>query len=92
MIKIQTVRKDSIGVSVVILQALLRGMQYTGADGKPIEIDGRAGDNTVFAIREFQRKQIAYGAPECGSDGKPDGHFGPACWARLLGIDINAEH
>lgn len=90
MIKIQTVKRGSIGTSVIILQSLLRGMQYTGADGKPLDIDGRAGADTITAVREFQRRQIAYGAPECGTNGQPDGRFGPACWARLLGIDINA--
>ena len=73
------------GLSVFILQSMLRGLQYTGADGKPIDIDGSAGTNTVYAINQFQKTQIAYGF-DCGTNGKPDGVFGKKCWNRLLGV------
>lgn len=89
MIKLTTVKKGSMGVSVVVLQSLFRGMQYIGADGKPLEIDGRCGENTVHAINTFQTVQRAYGY-ECGTNGKNDGSFGKKCWERLLGVTINA--
>ena len=85
MIEFDTVVNGSEGRSVCILQAMLRGMQYTGADGKPIDIDGHAGTNTVFAIDTFQTVQRAYGY-ECGTNGRNDHKFGPACWRRLLGV------
>ena len=78
----EPVTRGSSGISVFILQALLRALQYTGADGQPIEVDGNAGDNTVFAINKFQEIQRAYGY-ECGTDGENDGVFGMACWERL---------
>ena len=76
-----------MGASVAILQTVFRCLQYVGADGKPIEIDGRCGPDTVYAINHFQTIQRAYGY-ECGTNGKNDGSFGPACWRRLLGEDV----
>ena len=81
----QTVKLNSAGISVYILQAMLRGMQLTGADNKPLEIDGYAGENTIHAINEFQKMQIAYGY-DCGTNNKPDSIFGEKCWNRLLGV------
>ena len=85
MYNFQTVKKGSSGISVYVLQALLRGLQYTGADGKPINIDGNASTNTVYAINQFQKTQIAYGF-DCGTNGKPDGIFGKKSWQRILGV------
>ena len=85
MYKPTDVYLGSTGLSVFILQAMLRGLQLVGKDGKPIEIDGNAGTNTIFAINEFQKLQIAYGY-DCGTNGKPDSVFGAKCWSRLLGV------
>lgn len=85
MIEFETVKKGSTGQSVVVLQSMFRALQYLGEDGKLIEIDGHAGNNTVYAINGFQTIQRACGY-ECGTDGHNDGHFGKACWKRLLGI------
>lgn len=79
-----TVKSGSKGTDVYILQALLRGMQYLGADGKPLDVDGTAGTNTVYAINTFQTVQRAFGC-ECGTNGKNDSSFGSACWKRILG-------
>ena len=79
-----TIKRGSTGTDVVVLQCVLRMLQYVGKDGKPIEIDGKCGINTVFAINTFQTVQRAYGF-ECGNNGKNDGTFGEACWKRLLG-------
>ena len=85
MNKFDTVKYNSRGRSVYILQSLLRALQYTGADGLPIIVDGYAGENTVYAINQFQKTQIAYGF-DCGTNGKPDGIFGKKCWFRILGV------
>lgn len=85
MIKFETVKLGKTGRSVYILQSLFRGLQLTGADGKPIDIDGEAGTNTVYAINQFQKTQIAYGF-DSGTNGKPDGVFGKKCWNRILGV------
>ena len=85
MFKPSNVSFGTSGLSVYILQSLLRGLQYVGKDNKPIEIDGCAGENTVFAINQFQRTQISYGF-DCGTNNKPDGIFGQKCWQRILGL------
>lgn len=85
MIKFETVKKGSKGQCVSILQAILRCMQYTGADGKPLEVTGTCNNNTVYAINKFQEAQRAYGV-ELGTNGKNDGSFGPKSWNRLLGV------
>lgn len=86
MRKFSTVRKSSYGTDVTVLQSMLRALQYTGADGKALDITGVCDDHTVKAINDFQTKQRAYGY-ECGTNGKNDSSFGPACWKRLLGVD-----
>lgn len=78
----ETVTLGSSGPSVYICQALLRALQYLGKDGNPIEVDGNAGENTIYAINRFQSVQRAYGY-ECGSNGKNDSTFGPSCWQRV---------
>ena len=85
MYEFKDVYLGSSGLSVFILQSLLRGLQYTGRDGKPIEIDGDAGINTIYAVNQFQTTQISYGY-DCGTNGKPDSVFGKKCWARILGV------
>lgn len=82
-----TVKKGSKGVSVVVLQTVLRLLGFLGSDGKPLEIDGDAGDNTVFAINTFQTVMRAYGY-EVGTNGQNDGEFGEKCWKCLLGGDF----
>lgn len=79
------VRLGSTGTDVYILQAMLRALQYCGADKKPIDITGKCDANTVYAINTFQTIQRAYGV-ECGTNGKNDGSFGSKCWKRLLGV------
>lgn len=79
-----SIKKGSKGTDVYILQSMLRGLQYLGADGKPLEIDGLCGDNLVHAINTFQTTQRAYGV-ECGTNGKNDSTFGNKCWKLLLG-------
>lgn len=85
MKKFSTVKEGSTGTDVYICQSLLRALQYVGADHKALDVDGKCGKNTVFAINAFQTQQRAYGY-ECGSNGQNDGHFGTACWKRILGV------
>lgn len=85
MFKPATVKYGTKGTSVYILQAMLRALQYIGADGKPIDIDGIAGKNTVHAIKSFQRTQLAYGY-DCSNNGQSEGIFDASCWNRLLGV------
>lgn len=81
------VKLNSEGVSVYVLQTVLRLLCYRGADGLPLEIDGVSGENTVFAIDTFQTTMRAYGY-EVGTNGENDGVFGDKCWTCLLGGDF----
>lgn len=78
---------DSEGVSVYVLQTVLRMLLFKGADGLPLTIDGKSGDNTVYAINSFQSTMRSYGY-EVGTNGQNDGVFGDKCWKCLLGGDF----
>lgn len=85
MRKFSTVKMGSYGTAVTVLQSMLRALQYRGADGKALDITGVCDKDLVYAINTFQEIQRAYGV-ECGTNGKNDSSFGPACWKRLLGV------
>ena len=80
----EQVEINESGYSVYMCQLALRMLGYLGSDGKPLSIDGDCGTKTVYAINMFQKTMIAYGY-DVGTDGKPDGQFGPKCW-HLLGV------
>lgn len=74
-----SVKNGTKGIDVLVLQSVFRCMEYVGKDGKPIEVDGVSGTNTVYAINTFKKLQKAYGA-NCG---EPDGVFTRECWERI---------
>lgn len=86
MKKFADIKKGSQGTDVYIMQAMLRALQYCGKDGKPIDVDGYCGDNTVSAIQSFEAHQRAFGVEVSSVKGKNDGVFGQKCWKRLLGF------
>lgn len=77
---------NSKGTHVVALQAVLRSQGFVGQDGKPLSIDGHAGDNTIFAINAYQKMLRAYDI-ECGTNGHNDSSCGSKMWECLLGGD-----
>lgn len=82
----KTVFLNSKGTDVVALQAILRSQGFVGQDGKPLSIDGHAGNNTIFAINTYQKLLRAYDI-ECGTNGHNDSSCGPKMWECLLGGD-----
>lgn len=82
----KTVILNSKGTDVVALQAILRSQGFVGQDGKPLSIDGHAGDNTIFAINAYQKVLRAYDI-ECGTNGHNDSSCGSKMWECLLGGD-----
>ena len=82
----KTVILNSKGSHVVALQAILRSQGFVEQDGKPLSIDGHAGDNTIFAINAYQKMLRAYDI-ECGTNGHNDSSCGPKMWECLLGGD-----
>lgn len=77
---------NSKGTDVVALQSILRSQGFVGQDGKPLSIDGHAGNNTIFAINSYQKMLRAYDI-ECGTNGHNDSSCGPKMWECLLGGD-----
>lgn len=73
---VETVRRGSENASVHLLQNLLRGRDYYGADGRPLVLDGDFGGNTDHALRNFQQ---LYGL-------EVDGVAGGQTWKKILGV------
>ena len=76
MFEVDTVKKGTEGADTLLCQKLLSIDGYKGADGKKLELDSSCGDNTVYAIKSFQKKN--------GLD--QDGSCGQKTWAKLLGV------
>ena len=52
---VNEVRKGDTGKSVALMQKCLRGLNYTGKNGKLVVVDADAGPNTIFALKTFQQ-------------------------------------
>ena len=73
-IELLQLSKGSYGAQVKTAQRILKDLGYTGANGRPIFVDGDFGNNVDFAVREFQRyKGLA-----------ADGIIGKNTWEALL--------
>lgn len=79
--KFSTVKRGSRGNDVITLQAIFRAYGQLGSNGKVIEVDGIAGDNTVYAINAVRKSAKAYGMKITGKDGE----FDSSCWQAVLG-------
>lgn len=71
-----TVSNGASGKSALLLQTLLRGLGYLGADNRPLDLDGQAGNNTIAALRRYQGDH--------GLD--QDGVAGPITWKSIVGL------
>ncbi len=71
-----TVRYASKGASVRLLQILLRGLGYIGRDGQPLQPDSEAGQNTIHALKMYQKNRGL----------EADGICGPLTWRSLAGL------
>ena len=76
MFTTQEVQKGSQGSSVLLLQTLLRGKGFKGADKKALTLDGDFGSNTDYALKNYQTKK--------GLDA--DGCAGSKTWASIIGL------
>ena len=85
MFEVKTVKKGTSGADTLLCQELLYAKGYKGKDKKALTLDGKCGDNTVYAINSFQTAMRKKGI-ECGTNGKNDGSCGANCWAALLGV------
>ena len=53
---VNEVRKGDTGKSVALMQKCLRGLGYNGKNGRLVTVDASAGANTIFALKEFQKR------------------------------------
>lgn len=53
---VSEVRKGDTGKSVALMQKCLRGLGYTGKNGKLVVVDADAGTNTIYALKTFQKR------------------------------------
>ena len=74
MFEVKTVQSGSTGNDVKLLQRLLKSNGCKGKDGNNLKIDGSCGDNTVYAIKEYQKKKKL----------KVDGSAGNDTWKSIL--------
>lgn len=63
----------SRGEEVKTWQRLMRELNFVGANGKPLTVDGIFGDNVLFATKQFQKQW-----------GNPDGIVGKKSWTKAL--------
>lgn len=74
MFEVKTVQSGSTGNDVKLLQRLLKSNGCKGKDGNNLKIDGSCGDNTVYAIKAYQKKKKL----------KVDGSAGNDTWKSIL--------
>lgn len=73
-IEVRRLVYGDICAEVSVVQTLLNALGYKGANGKSLSTDGNFGNNTVFAVKSFQK---AHGFPV-------DGIVGRMTWTALL--------
>ena len=74
MFSVSTVKKGSTGKDVELMQRLLKSRGYKGQDGKTLEIDKSCGENTLYALEAFQKKNNLTADKICGE----------STWKKLL--------
>lgn len=74
----ETVKAGSVGLSVLLLQEILRARGIKGADGKALKLDREAGENTIYALTQYQKSRS--GVLEV------DGVCGAATWSDLIAL------
>lgn len=72
------VKKGSVGNHVLLMQEILKARGFKGKDGKELVLDKQAGDNSIYALTEYQksRKGVL----------KVDGICGAATWKDLIAL------
>ena len=78
MFEPKTVKKGDSGLSVLLLQEILRARGFKGKDGKDLKLDREAGENTIHALKEYQKSRK--GVLEV------DGICGTNTWKDLIAI------
>ena len=75
----EIVQKGSTGTSVLLLQEILRARGFKGKDGKELGLDRSAGENTIYALKSYQKSRNGFL--------EVDGIAGTATWKDLIAIE-----
>ena len=73
------VQLGSTGLSVLLLQEILIARGFKGKDGKALTLDRSAGENTIYALKQYQKSRDGYL--------EVDGICGTATWKDLIAIE-----
>lgn len=73
-ITLQTVNYGTTGSSSLLLQTILKILGYKGKDGRDLSLDGDAGSNTIYAVKQYQKNNGL----------SVDGSAGKNTWTKLL--------
>ena len=76
MYTINTVKRGSVGNHVLLLQEILKARGFKGKDGKELVLDSQAGENTVYAVTQYQKSRKL----------EVDGICGSATWKDLIAL------
>ena len=85
MFEPKTVKSGSTGLSVLLLQEILKARGYKDQNGNDIVLDRIAGTATVYAINTYQTDRRKAGM-EIGTNGKNDGICGAKMWKDLIAL------
>lgn len=76
MFEPKTVKAGDKNTSVLLLQEILKSRGFKGKNKKNLDLDWEAGDNTIYALKQYQKSR--------GLD--VDGVCGSATWKDLIAI------
>lgn len=57
MFEPKTVKSGSTGTSVLLLQEILIARGFKGKDGKVLDLDRKAGTNTIYALNQYKKSR-----------------------------------
>ena len=76
MFEPKTVKAGDKNTSVLLLQEILKARGFKGKDRKELNLDWSAGDNTIYALKQYQKSRGL----------EADGICGTATWNDLIAI------